>query len=261
MIEPGQAEFEIRDLKIFAELGRALWADPGRSDPAMLETMSTIALQDFTRERALERASSALLNLARDQVAPAVLNQNHLFFSLPPEQRFVLAALHLGRWSYARLARVMGETPERIEELAWQARVWLATSRASLTPIGGRGGVHCPDYDLKRPWTQRFLDEEIKQGAERVFLQNHLMACASCQQAMNRCRDLYYAVERMLPTVDEAQDGIIGELHRICRKSSQLRFRGDGAFGRSLVSFAKLREVQILFAILAFALWQWARRH
>jgi hypothetical protein len=166
------------DLKTLVVMGRSLWSDPGRSERVALETMTAVSLLDLTKERAVERAAAVLLERAeRDGMAAmtrvnlVVLDQP--FFRLLPEERFLLAALHVGRWSYSRLARVMDETSERVEEIAWMARVRLSARH----PAGPASrGHHCPDYDVRRPWTQRFLDEEMETSRERLFLQNHLMA-------------------------------------------------------------------------------------
>lgn len=260
---------ETHDLKTFAELGRALWVDPRHSDAAMVETLSAITLQEPAAERALERACVALLERARGQGRAAQTRAllassagfNQPFFRLHPEERFVLAALHLGRWSYSRLARVMGATSERIEEIAWNARTGLASSATRLVPLGGKGGAHCPEYDVLRPWTQRFLDEEISKGADRVFLQNHLMVCDSCMQSLNRCRDLYYSVERMLPKVDDASDAIVAELQSVYRQGQRLRSRMQNRLARSLIAFARQRDVQVVLALGTLGLLFWLRFH
>lgn len=259
---------EIQELRTFAELGRTLWVDPSLSDSAMVETLSAVTLRGLEADRALlERACAALLERSRGQGMAAQTRAllateggfNQPLFRLHPEERFLLSALHLGRWSYERLSRLLGVTPERIEELAWNARLQLALSSTRLAPVGGKGGAHCPEYDAFRPWTQRFLDEEIRRGADLVFLRNHLMACDSCMQALNRCRDLYYSVERMLPRVDEATDPIVLRLLEVHREGLRLRSRDRDLLARSLVAFARQWDVRIAFGLGLLALILWLR--
>lgn len=256
----------MRDLKTYAEFGRALWADPSRSTQLAVETLSAVSLLDLAEDRVMERASAALLDRA---VKQGMASSTHDalgmgafggFFKLFPEERFVLVALHSGRWSYARLARVMGETSERIEALAWKARVRLVSNQG-LNPIGGRvANASCPEYVMDRPWTQKFLDEEFKTGRETLFLQNHLMACDACRLSLTRCRDLYFAVEKMLPRVSE-EDGILRQLESINSQGKKLRTNGNITFGRSIIAFLGQKDVQLVLGVLMFiALACWLRR-
>lgn len=214
-----------RDLSGYLEVGCALWADSDQSEQVMTETLSAISLMDLSREAMIERAASALLQQAIQQGAAA--NPRHLnqpFFRLPPEARFVLSALHLGNWSYGRVARILNTTTERVEELAWSARQSMGAETSRIA-IGGRNaGPNCPEYDARRPWTQRFLDEEVRSGQERVFFQNHLMVCPSCQKTMNHCRDLYFAVERSLPRAMLTGDNVLGieRLEELCKHGREL---------------------------------------
>lgn len=253
------------DLKTYAEIGRALWADPSRSGEMAVETLSAIALLDLTQERALEKASQALLDRAvRQGMASNTLgaldtNQFGAFFKLQPEERFVLVALHLGRWTYERTARVLQTQSEVVEALAWRARSQIGISQG-LTPIGAKIASHnCPEYDLNRPWTQRFLDEEMGTGRESVFLRNHLMACESCRRSLARCRDIYFRVEAMLPRVAE-DDGILRVLARVSTEGKKLRSNEGYTFGDSLTAFFSQRSIQILLA-LTFALVIYRLKH
>jgi hypothetical protein len=178
-------------------------------------------LMDIPRDRLIERATSALLQRAVQQGGNTNTSHlNRVFFRLPPEARFVLSALHLGRWSYSRIGRILEIAPEQVEVLAWSARTILGAEISKIAIGGSKGsGIHCPEYDLNRPWTQRFLDEEISSGQERVFLQNHLMACNACQSALNHCRDLYFAIERFLPRTTEND---IYELEELCKQGRVL---------------------------------------
>jgi hypothetical protein len=256
----------VRDLKTYAELGRALWADTSQSGVMTVETLSAISLLDLTEERALDRASAALLDLAiRQGMAQATrqaleTGKFNPFFKLSPEERFVLAALHLGRWKYERVARIIrfgsDEQREAVERLAWKARTRIAVAMG-VTPIGAKlASANCPEYDLDRPWTQRFLDEEVGKGRELLFLQNHLMACDSCRRSLAVCRDIYFKVEEMLPRVSD-DDRILRVLENVAQHGKKIRQVGEVTFVDSLVAFFKQRNVQILLALVALlVLWR-----
>jgi hypothetical protein len=247
------------DLKTYAELGRALWADPARSEEMAVETLSAIYLLDLTQERALERAAATLLDravrqgMASNTVSALERGKFDPFFRLQPEERFVLAALHLGRWTYERVARVVSGTPEAVERLAWKARSQIAISKG-LTPLGaGPVSANCPEYDLDRPWTQRFLDEEMGRGREAIFLQNHLMACDSCRRALARCRDIYFNVDSMLPRVAD-DDWFLRSLDRVAREGKKIRSSEGITFRDSLAAFFGQKNVQVLIALVLVAL-------
>jgi hypothetical protein len=231
----------------------------------VIETLSAIALLELTQERALEKASQALLDravrqgMASNTVSALEHNQFGAFFKLQPEERFILVALHLGRWTYERVARVIQTKPEVVEAAAWRARSQIGISQG-LTPIGAKiASANCPEYDLDRPWTQRFLDEEMGTGREAVFLRNHLMACDSCRRSLARCRDIYFRVEGLLPRVAE-DDGILEILAQVSSEGKKLRSSGDFTFGDSLVAFFGQRSIQILL-LLAFALVIYRLKH
>jgi hypothetical protein len=212
------------DLKTYSEFGRALWFDPTESRRVAVETLAAASLLDMSAERILEKAASGMISRAH-KLSPNPKALVHPFFRLFPEERVILVALHQGRWSYARLARLLGETPDSIERLAWQARMQLASglaaigsARFAVYPSGAGGGINCPEYDAERPWTQRFLDEQIPAGQERLFLQSHLLSCRSCSQALARCRDLYYHVTRVvaeLTAQPNPSGASVGELERV----------------------------------------------
>jgi hypothetical protein len=214
----------------------------------------------------LEKASSALLDLAlrqgmasstRDALGNGKFSP---FFKLLPEERFVLVALHLGRWSYDRVARVVGSQSEVVEALAWRARSQIAVSQG-LTPFGAKlASANCPEYDLNRPWTQRFMDEEMGGGREGVFLKNHLMACDSCRNSLARCRDIYFTVERLLPRISE-DDGILKVLARVSDEGKKFRSSEAITFKDSVMAFVNQPKVQFLVAVtLAAIVYRFTRR-
>ena len=129
------------------------------------DTISTTSLLDLDDEKAADRATLLLLKRAEQEGAEG--NRHALdnpFFRLHPEERFILTALHRGHWSYQRIAHILGEDNRKVEELAWAARVHLAslsnlsgTDKKIAHPLGGSlSGVRCPDYDSRRPLDSAF---------------------------------------------------------------------------------------------------------
>src|SRR6185437_1507127 len=174
---------KVEDLKLVSSLGQSLWQQPEQSRSITRETISAATVLDPNPERAIEKAVQALLDRANQKGMYARIPNG--FHALFPEERFILLALHQGRWSYERIARVVREPIEQIQTLAWNARVYLALSHYPTAPK--TASASCPEYDPQRPWTQRFVDEELS-GRERVFLQTHLSRCASCREALVRTK-------------------------------------------------------------------------
>jgi hypothetical protein len=258
------------DLSLFSALSSALWADEATSRRVARDTCAAVSLMNLSRQKSVEKVASTLLDLAtRNGLAEnsrSNLSVPHLFvqkpfFKLSPMERFALAALHSGRWSYSQLARVMRVSEEQLQELAWKARIQLAQTKYPVGPKLSKDS--CPEYLPHRPWTQKFLDEELSAGSERVFMQNHLMACDCCRGALGRCRDLYYAVEALIPAVSDDSDlrKMMAELARLQNEDSvfsgglHLGFSQSFTqnFKRSLVVFTRRLDVQIVLG-LALAL-------
>lgn len=240
----------IEDLRTYATIGQALWADPETSKRVALETFAATRLMKLPAEREIEKATASLLNRAQNEgiggnarANPAALA--NAFFRLEPRERVILSALHAGSWSYSRLSRITGLPVEEVERLAWKARIRLASSYpAGASP----SGPHCPEYEADRPWTQRFLDDEVKDARQRLFLQNHLMACAGCRDVLTRCRSFYYEVERVLPVGTQERDAIESALSRVSRWEKQRRL--PGGWLESFVLFLNRRDIQLALAIL-----------
>jgi lambda repressor-like predicted transcriptional regulator len=247
------------DLKTFAEMGKAFWQDSRRSERLTVETISAVSLLDLTPERALERAASTLLGRAlREGMATNAADNvqviNQPFYRLRPLERFLMVALHLGRWSYGRLSRILGVPVEQVEQLAWNARLQLATSQPY--PTGSKLNANCPEYDPKRPWTQRFLDEEIASGRERIFLQNHLMACDFCRETLGRCRDFYYSLEKQLPR-EETDSDLVRNLESVCERGADVRSPATASFASSVAPLLNRRDIQLLIAaVMMISLYQ-----
>jgi hypothetical protein len=247
----------VEDLKSIVKIGNAFWADPVQSNQVMSEVMSGASLASLSPQQVIERAASGLLSRVREDGMAGNLkknldtaNQEFLpFFRLFPEQRFLIVALHSRRWSYEKLARVLNEPVEIVEALSWKARIDLGALIQNdfiqnIYPIGTKQvGHNCPEYDFQRPWTQRFLDEEIKSKREQTFLQNHMMGCESCRTSMVRCRELYYAVEEAIPEIEYLNEQAI-VLNRICVQSDLYRNPMDQTFIGSLRIFFGRKDIQ-----------------
>lgn len=254
------------DLRALVEVGKALWMDSRESRAATLETLSAVSLMDLTPERTLERAAQALLERVTSRGNAvntranlrAGMGMGHAFYRMEPEERLLLAALHLGRWSYARLARILEQEAAQVEAQAWRARLKLLSQVPGVTyPAGASGqGPHCPQYDSNRPWTQRFLDEEIPSGRERVFFQNHLMACTSCRDALGRCREAYFAIERVIPR-EEKDAPIVESLSMISRQGHGLKHPTDRTFAETLAIFTRRSDIRLVLALFGlFIVWR-----
>lgn len=134
---------------------------------------------------------------ARKKVLQKLLALQHPFFRLSPIERFLLTALHLERWSYSRVARVMGVEMRLVAPWAWATRMKLIFQESPLAsdleyPKGPTSlGPSCPDFDISQPWTQRLLDDECEKR-ERAFLQAHLMACSTCRKSLESTRRMVF---------------------------------------------------------------------
>ncbi|MBI2711822.1 MAG: zf-HC2 domain-containing protein [Bdellovibrio sp.] len=268
----------IEDLKTYSKIGRVFWpTEPGREIQSLdratdlaLETLTATTLLKLNPERTLEKASHALLERAKG-ISPgnvgSVAQMNQTFFRLSPEARLVLVGLHVGKWSYARISRITQLSTNEVEKLAWRSRIELGVSLdAPAYPAGAtQGDPSCPEYQKEAPWTQRFLDEELS-GRERVFIQSHLLACPSCAQAVARCRQLYYHVERSLNSIlDKLEDASGGDqiqlFSRALQESPALQYPSELTFLQSLRIFFRNPDmfwlaigvgVFILFSLVRF---------
>ncbi len=242
---------EREDLRIFSKLGNALWIDPGSSEKSTLDTLSAISLLELAPERALEKACTALLARAskRSTCVQTDVDAGKLaqpFFRLSLEERFILVALHLGKWSYQRLSRILSCSKESLEARAWVARLQLGCSYpAAPHPIGHS----CPEYLPGRPWTQRFLDTEFVSGREKFFFQDHLTLCSACRDGLNRCRETYYRVDQALRHALGDHD--FGELlEDVLRLRRVYRTPAHRTFVESLTLFIQKKDIQLLVGLL-----------
>jgi hypothetical protein len=99
------------------------------------------------------------------------------------------------------------------------------------------------------------LDEEVE-TRERLFLQNHLMACPVCSRALLQTRDVYFAAEEGLHAAlerslgeDDARE-LATELERTWMKMRRLRDR-RGIFWSSIRSLLSRPDVVLVLAAAA----------
>jgi hypothetical protein len=203
-----------------------------------------VAIQDLTEDRRVNRAARSLLE-ASGRLGNPDISRAEPFYRLSPSARFLLVTAHLAHWPYARTAEVAGLSAEDVERRLWQARLALADGRAY--PAGAKPATEsCPLYDPANPWTQRFLDEEIPAGRERVFVQTHVMGCESCREALTRGREMVYAVDARLPAPlrEAGVAGLLDDLRRVDRQGRGLRSPATLTFGETLAIFFDRREVR-----------------
>ena len=243
------------EIRTFAHFGRALWSDPSDGEPNAVDVLSGVSLLALGEEPRFERAARLLLQRALRTQGPENLRLSEPFFRLTPRERFLLVASHVGGWSYERVARVLEEPVGSVEAALWSTRINLAsqTEKALRSyPVGTAiRGTHCPEYDLARPWTQRFMDDELGSGRDRLFLQNHLMACEACRRALSRCRDVYYAVDKLVPRL-RGNEGFLRGLHQVETDGKRAALgRAGMTWTESLVAFFSRRETWIVTGVTA----------
>ena len=95
---------------------------------------------------------------------------------------------------------------------------------------------------------------------QRLFLQNHLMACASCRQSLATCRDLYYSVDAMIPQPSPGSDSelTLRELQRAWEETRKWMQPIRRTFIGGLGVFIRRRDVQVALAALAALVIAWA---
>ena len=250
---------EIQQFKAITNFGSALWMDPDLSESVAAETISAVSLMNLNDEQSFERVTRVLLDRAAKNSRQANLEGiSKPYFRLQPTERFLLMALHIERWSYERAGRVLDLNAEQVAEAAWAVRVHLASaapekSKAAYpagASLGSQGiGASCPDYDSRNPWTQKFLDEELSKR-QQIFLQNHMMACDSCRKALGRCRDMYYAVDAMVPRVEVSAQRI-RVLERAWKHTRAFVRPLERSVWDTLRIFMEHRDVQIVVGLAA----------
>jgi hypothetical protein len=200
---------------------------PGRISGVTAEIVAGAALLKAKDGRAIvDHVVEALWQRLPDAALDAVPADAQVFYRMSALERALLLLLHRARWPYERIAPLLKMNAEQVEELAWSTRLRLAYSPDRLPrlthPTGSPVlGASCPEYHPAAPWTQRWLDERIA-GRDRAFLQTHLERCEPCREALNRAREVYYAVDRCIPRVS-LQPGRERQLNRVFFRTRYLR--------------------------------------
>ena len=65
------------------------------------------------------------------------------------------------------------------------------------------------------PWMQSYLDRDTS-GPAAQFIESHLMQCQSCQERMKIARQIWVAVERVLPKPGERHEEAL-RMHQALR--------------------------------------------
>jgi hypothetical protein len=250
-------------IKSLTRISRSLWGDLDRSFAMSEDTLTSVSLLKLTGDRILERASKVMIERA-EQNPPRLLSLQHPFYRLTPVERFLLAALHIEKWSYERLARILGIEVSLIETLVWSARLKFCFQELSTIdieyPRAPTLGPVCPEYNLSAPWTQRMLDDELGKR-ERMFLQNHLMACEKCRHCLSTARKMVYKIESLIPVKDAAMEMELAT-NRIFEnwKAGESAFHPmKTTFRESMIRFLNEPKIQITLAGLTLFFFYWSK--
>ena len=251
-------------IKSLARISRSLWGDLDRSLAIGEDTLTSVSLLELSEERTLERVSKVMIERA-ERNPPKLLSLHHPFYRLAPVERFLLTALHIEKWSYEKIGRVLGIQSNLLEPWAWAARLKFCFQELETEIEYPRGpltlGPSCPEYNLSAPWAQRMLDDELGKR-ERLFLQNHLMACDSCRKTLDTTRRMFFKIEAVIPVKDAIQE-MDTAATRILEnwKAGESAFRPiKTTFRESMIRFLEEPKTQIMLAcVTAFALY-WIKR-
>jgi hypothetical protein len=250
-------------IKSLTRIGRSLWGDLDRSFAMSEDSLTTVSLLRLSEDRTLERATKVMIERA-EQNPPRLLSLQHPFYRIAPMERFLLTALHIEKWSYQRVARVLGIENSWVETLAWAARLKLCfqelNSDIEYPRAPTKLGPVCPDYNISSPWTQRLLDDELGKR-ERMFLQNHLMGCERCRLSLTLTRKLFYKIESVIPVKDAVLETEIAT-NRIYDhwKAGESAFRPiKTTFKESMVSFLNEPKIQFSLAGLVLFFFFWSK--
>ncbi len=250
---------ETQDLQSLGRLSYSLFGDWNQALSTGERTLRTIGLKDGLDSRAIEKAALAHLSRA-ESIQKESFDLSTPFFRLSALNRFLLAANHVEHWSYARIARTLELPAEAIPPLLWRARLQYIFDECNLAlayPSGGKlASSHCPIYDATDPWTARLLDEEMK-PQERQFLQNHMVACDACRNALGRVRELIHAIDALMPS-KQCETWVLDEMHAQAR-----RLAGSGmTYGRStlqtsLTQWSRSPGTWLGIGLLLWAIVRW----
>lgn len=260
--------FTESDLTSYVTLGKTLWPRPEQAIYHLKETASAVALTvDESAEQWSERLFQALFRQGlRGTEFPHRQDQVNPFHHLSVPERFLLIALQRLNWSYSKISRVMEMDYGMIEEIAWSTRLELLILSGSYSthnpwryPLGGKDfSSSCPEFDVRKPWTQRFLDQEITHRGRFLFLQNHLRYCKCCNELLTQTKNLYFNVERILPRFET--DQITADFSKICKDSRNLLDPSKRTFLESLAVFWEREDVRwVVYGVvllLIISLWR-----
>jgi hypothetical protein len=266
-----------KDIRFLSELGYSLWDDPASAQGLVRDTVSAIALAEKNPQLASEKAVRALLAQAekrgmivQPRMAQGLLQPGALaaqdplvaFQYLFAEERVILLALHSGKWSYERIARVAGETVDQLQSIAWAARVHLAFNQrypAGSKPVSSS----CPEYDSRKPWTQKYLDDEYR-GEERLFLSDHLVNCSSCRDALIRAKEVFFQVDAMVAEISRTAElkadrsGLTLQLSHWIDQAN--RFRSPPPPTKAEIALSFFTRWDVAFVCLAWVFWMFFRK-
>jgi hypothetical protein len=253
------------DIRSLSRISRSLWGDTDRSVAISEDTLTSVSLLNLTDDGVIERASKVMIERA-EKNPPTLLKLNHPFFRLAPIERFLLTALHIEKWTYARIARTLGIEINLIETWAWATRLKYCFQEMDAQVEYPRGpaslGPVCPEYNASNPWTQRLLDDELGKR-ERMFLQSHLMGCDRCRKALELTKNMFFKVEALIPVKESS-----AEIEYATDRIFDVWKQGESTFRpittKSSESFVKLLEDPkaqfILAALLVFSLYWFTRQ-
>jgi hypothetical protein len=248
---------DLQSTRTLSRISHSLWGDFNKSIPISEDILSSVGLLHLDGNETLERASRTLIERA-EKSPPSLLSLQHPFFRLSPIERFLLTVLHIESWSYARVSRVLGVERRLIAPLAWAARIKFCFQEVPGSTEYPRGptrlGHSCPEFVVTEPWTQTFLDEEI--GArERMFLQNHLMACDGCRKSLDLTRRMIFKIESMIPVGSSPEDAELAAQRLLeTWKSGESAFDPiKTTFKESMIALFAKPGIQTAFAVLTLA--------
>ena len=253
------------DIRSLTRISRSLWGDVDQSIAISEDTLTSVSLLRLSDDRTIERASKVMIERA-EKNPPTLLRLNHPFFRLAPIERFLLTVLHVEKWSYARVARALGIEKNLIETWAWATRIKYCFQEAEMKMDYPHGpatlGPACPDYNPSSPWTQRMLDDELGKR-DRLFLQNHLMACDRCRKTLELSKKVHFKVESLIPVRESSAetDAAAERIFEIWKQGETILRPMTAHSGQSFITFLSMPKVQFMMtAFGVFCLYWFTRR-
>lgn len=245
--------------KSFTRIGCLIWGDLKKSLAMSQESLAVVSMLRLDPSLAIERASKILIERAEKNPPPTLALQ-HPFYRFSALERFLLVALHLENWGYARLARTLGVDAKLIEPWIWALRIRLCFQEIQDSgleyPRGPiRLGPSCPEYEVTAPWTQRLLDEEMS-NRDRIFIQNHLMGCSACRGSLELTRRMIFKIDRLIPAqaTNEEIDSAAEELEISWLEGEKVFDPSKVTFAGSIDNFLSHTSSRVALGILCLGL-------